>query len=110
MKDATNLFFDAFANKNRFRILTELRDKDFCAGELQKSLNIEQTHLSHNLKCLLDCKFINVRKDGKKRIYSINKETKGLVDEVIAHVEKYEEYLRRCGVLAGRRWKSTNTQ
>jgi hypothetical protein len=46
----------------------------------------------------------------QNRRCGINKETKGLVDEVIAHVEKYEEYLRRCGVLAGRIWKSMNTQ
>ena len=99
MTNATDLFFDAFANKNRFRILIALRNKELCAGELQKSLDIEQTHLSHDLKCLLNCKFINVRKDGRRRIYSINKETKDLVDEVMSHVKNYEEYLRQCGVL-----------
>ncbi|MGC8516778.1 MAG: ArsR/SmtB family transcription factor [Candidatus Acidifodinimicrobium sp.] len=99
MSDAMDLFFDAFANKNRFRILIELMNKEQCVGELQKSLNIEQTHLSHDLRCLLNCKFINVRKEGRKRIYSINKETKELVDEVTKHVKRYETYLNRCGIL-----------
>jgi ArsR family transcriptional regulator len=97
--EAADLFFGAFANKNRFRILNKLNKKSLCAGELQKKLNIEQTHLSHDLRCLLNCKFINVRKDGKKRIYSTNNDTKELVDEVSKHVKKYEKYLERCGVL-----------
>ncbi len=99
MRNATDLFFDAFANQNRFRILVALRDKEMCAGELQKELNIEQTNLSHDLRCLLNCRFVNVRKDGRKRIYSINDETKDLVDEVTRHVKRYEKYLRKCGIL-----------
>jgi len=99
MKNATDLFFDAFANRNRFNIFMELRNKELCAGELQQKLNVEQTNLSHDLKCLLNCKFINVRKDGRKRIYRINDETKELVDEVVKHVKNYEVYLKKCGIL-----------
>ena len=99
MKNATDLFFEAFANKNRFDILMRLGDKELCAGELQRNLGIEQTNLSHDLKCLLNCKFINVRKDGRRRVYSINHETKELVDEVIGHIRRYEMYLKKCGIL-----------
>ena len=99
MKNSTSLFFDAFANKNRFDILTELRKKELCAGELQKTLGIEQTHLSHDLSCLLNCKIINVRRDGRKRIYSINHEIKEIVSMIMTHVKTYEAYLRKCGVL-----------
>ncbi len=99
MKDATDLFFDAFANKNRFDIIMKLRNKELCAGELQRELKIEQTNLSHDLRCLLNCRFIKVRKNGRKRVYSINHETKDLVDEVIKHVKIYEAYLKTCGIL-----------
>ena len=99
MKSATDLFFDAFANKSRFNILMELRDKELCAGEIQKKLKVEQTKLSHDLKCLLNCKFISVRKAGRNRIYRINDETKELVDEVSDHVKNYEIYLEKCGIL-----------
>ncbi|MGC8533536.1 MAG: ArsR/SmtB family transcription factor [Candidatus Parvarchaeum sp.] len=99
MKNATDLFFDAFANKNRFDILMQLKNKEMCAGDLQKILGLEQTNLSHNLKCLMNCKFISVRKEGRKRIYRINNETKELVDDISKHVKNYETYLKRCGIL-----------
>ena len=99
MKNATDLFFEAFANKNRFNILMQLRNKEMCAGDLQKTLGIEQTNLSHDLKCLLNCKFINVKKDGRKRIYRIDSETKELVDEISKHVKNYEIYLKKCSIL-----------
>jgi ArsR family transcriptional regulator len=99
MKNATSLFFEAFSNKNRFEILMQLRNKELCAGELQQKLKIEQTNLSHDLKCLLNCRFISVRKDGRKRIYRINNETKELVDEVANHIKNYEVYLKKCGIL-----------
>lgn len=99
MKNVTSLFFEAFSNKNRFEILMQLRNKELCAGELQQKLKIEQTNLSHDLKCLLNCRFISVRKDGRKRIYEINNETKELVDEVANHIKNYEVYLKKCGIL-----------
>ncbi len=97
--EAADLFFDAFANKNRFRILAELYKKSLCAGDLQKKLGIEQTHLSHDLRCLLNCKFIDVKKKGRKRVYSINDETKELVSEISKHIKKYEWYLKKCSIL-----------
>ncbi|MEM0144074.1 MAG: metalloregulator ArsR/SmtB family transcription factor [Candidatus Parvarchaeum sp.] len=97
--EATYLFFDAFANKNRFRILKELEKGEMCAGDLQEKLKMKQTNLSHDLKCLLNCRFINVKKDGRKRIYTINPDTKELVNEVSRHIKKYEDYLKKCGIL-----------
>ncbi|EFD92904.1 MAG: regulatory protein ArsR [Candidatus Parvarchaeum acidophilus ARMAN-5] len=99
MVNATDLFFDAFGNYNRFRILNLLRDKELCASELQKELNIEQTNLSHDLKCLINCQFLTFRKDGKKRIYSIEPDAKKLVDGVSKYIKKYESYLKKCGIL-----------
>ncbi len=99
MTDATDFFFDAFGNRNRFRILKSLGNKELCAGELQKELMIEQTNLSHDLKCLLNCQFITVRKSGRKRIYKIKPETKELVEEVSKHIKKYELYLKKCNII-----------
>jgi DNA-binding transcriptional ArsR family regulator len=99
MKNATRLFFDGFANRNRFNILMQLRNREMCAGELQNALKVEQTSLSHDLKCLLNCRFISVRKDGRKRVYRINGETKELVDGVSNHIKRYETYLKKCGIL-----------
>ncbi|MCW1294192.1 MAG: metalloregulator ArsR/SmtB family transcription factor [Candidatus Parvarchaeota archaeon] len=99
MMEAEDLFFEAFANRSRFNILKELNGRELCAGELQKILGIEQTNLSHNLRCLLNCKFINVRKEGRKRIYSITPDVRQIVDEILKHIKDYEAYLERCEIL-----------
>jgi len=59
-------------------------------SELCFDINEEQSKVSHNLKKLLACNFLDVKKDGKKRIYSLNKETIiPLLDLVKKHVHKY---------------------
>lgn len=97
--DTTRLFFDAFANSNRFAILKELRKRPVCVGDMCKILKIEQTNLSHNLKCLVNCRFVNVKREGRKRVYNINDETGKLLDGVLLHIKRYEEYLEKCGSL-----------
>ncbi len=43
--------------------------------ELAKKLDIEQSKLSHALTSLKHCSIVNVKREGKKRIYYLNKET-----------------------------------
>jgi DNA-binding transcriptional ArsR family regulator len=43
--------------------------------ELTKSTRLEQSQISHSLKRLYECKVVDVQRDGKQRIYSLNKET-----------------------------------
>jgi len=53
-------------------------------------INEEQSKVSHNLKKLTDCNFLDVKQEGKKRIYSLNKETIiPLLNLVKKHVQKY---------------------
>ena len=59
-------------------------------SEICTKLNQEQSKISHNLKCLADCHFLNVKKQGKQRIYSLNKKTiVPLIKLVKKHVTKY---------------------
>ena len=59
-------------------------------GEITKSLDEEQSKISHNLKCLAGCNFLQVEKKGKQRVYSLNKETIiPLLKIVEKHVQKY---------------------
>ena len=56
------------------------------AGELES----EQSAVSHGLKQLLVCHFVNVKQEGKERIYTINEDTvKPLLGQIEHHVEKY---------------------
>lgn len=79
-------FFDTISNNTRLSIIEVLKEKKLSVSEICKILNEEQSKISHNLKCLADCNFIDVKKDGKRRIYSLNKET---ILPLMAIVEKH---------------------
>ena|SRR3989344_3477429 len=85
-----NLFFETIANKTRLQILELLQIKPRSVSEICSQLKQEQSKISHSLKCLSSCHFIDVQKNGKKRIYSLNKETiVPLMRLVDAHVKRY---------------------
>jgi DNA-binding transcriptional ArsR family regulator len=69
------LFFKNLANKTKIDIVTELRKSASSVGELSKKTGIEQSKLSHALQSLKTCSIVLVKQLGKKRIYSLNKET-----------------------------------
>jgi len=85
-----NLFFETIASKIRLRILELLQRKPMSVNEICSELNEEQSKISHNLKKMVDCHILDVKKEGKKRIYSLNKDTiVPLMDLVDTHVSKY---------------------
>ncbi len=83
-------FFDTIGNKTRLKILEILQVRPMSVTEICNTLSEEQSKISHNLRCLTECHFLDVKQQGKKRIYSLNKDTilpvMKLVDE---HVKKY---------------------
>ena len=64
-------FFFAMGDYSRFSILAKLAEKDLNVGEIAKATGLEQSNVSHHMSCLLNCGFVNVKKEGKARIYSI---------------------------------------
>jgi len=70
-----NDFFQTLANKTNQQIIEVLLHKEMNVSEIVKSTNIEQSHISHSLKKLSECSFVNIEKKGKQRIYSLNKDT-----------------------------------
>jgi len=93
-----NLFFETISSKTRLRILEALTTKPMSVTEICKTLDEEQSKVSHNLKNLTDCHFLDVKKQGKKRIYSLNKDTiVPLIRLVEKHVEKYCKDICRIG-------------
>ena len=83
-------FFETIGNKTRLKILEILQVRPMSVTEICQTLAEEQSKISHNLKCLTECHFLDVKQQGKKRIYSLNKDTilpvMKLVDK---HVQKY---------------------
>ena len=83
-------FFNNLANPTRLAVLEMLMSKPMSVNQLAVSLGQEQSMVSHNLKPLLKCSFVCIERQGKKRVYSANQETLGIIFEVIEnHAEKY---------------------
>ncbi len=88
------LFFGNLANPLKMDIIQELKEKPSSVLELAKKLNVEQSKLSHALKSLRCCRIVNVEQKGKKRIYSLNKET---ILPMLEIIDKHEsKFCKKC--------------
>lgn len=68
------LFFKAFCDENRLKILELLRTGEKCACKLLETMNISQPTLSHHMKILCDSGIVLGRKEGKWMHYRISHE------------------------------------
>ena len=83
-------FFTNLANPTRLDALEQLMQKPMSVNELAESIGQEQSMVSHNLKPLLECNLITVKREGKKRIYMVNEETiRPIFATVLNHAEKF---------------------
>ena len=89
-----HIFFGKLASELKIDILSALREKGKSVKELGKELNIEQSKLSHALKSLRCCNIVQVEKLGKKRVYSLNKET---ILPMFELIDKHEKQFCKCG-------------
>ncbi len=94
------LLLRAIANESRFAIISLLREKPFSVGEICGKLGFEQSRVSHNLKCLLDCGFVNSEQNGRNRIYALDDSTvRPMLQLMGKHVERYKHHLIACRIL-----------
>ena len=70
-----HVFFRNLANPVKISIISALKEKESSVSELAQKLKIEQSKLSHALASLNHCNIVNVKQEGKKRVYSLNKTT-----------------------------------
>jgi DNA-binding transcriptional ArsR family regulator len=83
-------FFTNLANPTRLDALELLMQKPMSVNELAVSLGQEQSMVSHNLKPLVECNFIAVKRQGKKHIYTVNEETiRPIFAAVQNHAQKF---------------------
>ncbi len=84
-------FFTVLGNNQRVKILQFLNQEGpKGVSDISTKLKIEQSAVSHCMKKLLQCHFVEVKRVGKERIYSINEDTmKPLFELIRKHVEKY---------------------
>ena len=61
-------FFRALSNQTRFSIVQLVRERPHYVNEMVEKLGIEQSRISHNLACLLNCGFVEWEWNGKNKV------------------------------------------
>lgn len=77
-------FFSTLANPTRLAIIELLDRAPMSVTQMVEALGQEQSMVSHNLRPLVQCKFVRVVRQGKSRVYSLNHES---LDPVLQAVE-----------------------
>lgn len=95
-----SLFFQALNNGGRLLIVELLKQGPKTVQEISSKLGMEQSLVSHNLKCLTNCGFVNVERKGNYRVYSLDKKiVLPMLNLIDRHIEKFEERLKACGII-----------
>jgi DNA-binding transcriptional ArsR family regulator len=88
-----HIFFSNLSNPLRISIINSLKEKEKNVTELVKDLNIEQSKISHSLQNLRNCKIVGVKKNGKERIYFLNKKT---IVPMLKLIDKHVKSFCKC--------------
>ncbi|NQT09204.1 winged helix-turn-helix transcriptional regulator [Candidatus Bathyarchaeota archaeon] len=86
LSETCNRFFTVLGNPTRLATLETLLDGPKNVTQIAETLGQEQSMISHNLRPLVDCRFVYVERRGKERIYSVNH---GTVDPLFKVVENH---------------------
>jgi len=93
-------FFQVLANPTNQSIISSLLKKPQNVGEIMKSTGVEQSKVSHSLKRMHECRVVEVKRDGKQRIYSLNKET---IIPILQIVDKHAKKMcQHCAKISER--------
>jgi DNA-binding transcriptional ArsR family regulator len=84
---AYKIFFGTLVSEPRLRIVNLLRKGPKNVSEIVRETDGEQTAVSHDLKRLRDCGFVESEIRGKFRYYKLNKKTiSPLMDLIDKHM------------------------
>lgn len=88
----------ALADPVRLQILGLLRThEEMTVGELTQALPVSQPRVSVHLRCLTDCGYTAVRREGRRSIYRLQgPHITGLLDAIEAHAASSLEGLLSC--------------
>lgn len=66
-----DLFLACVADPTRFALLERLADGDLCVNDLVDATGQSQSNVSHHLKQLRACGFVDFTRDGKSNRYHL---------------------------------------
>ena len=90
--DEMVLFYKAFSDNTRLKIINALYENELCVCDICVLLNMTKSAVSHQLKYLKDCNIIKNRKQGKEVFYTLNDEHVKVLFEVC------KEHIMELGV------------
>lgn len=76
--------FQALGDENRLRIIEVLQGGQRCVCDLQSSLDLGQSLLSHHLRVLREAGLVRARREGRWMHYTLSDEALGWAEEWIA--------------------------
>jgi ArsR family transcriptional regulator, zinc-responsive transcriptional repressor len=80
--------FETLGNPNRMLILSVLRKGECNVTSITKETKLEQTAVSHALRKLEEQRLVRAKRDGKYRVYSINKKT---TEQLLGVIDRHLE-------------------
>ena len=97
LHEAYDIFLETLSNKTRLSIINSLLEKPKNVTQLTEETDFDQSTISHNLRRLKACGFVTNERNGKFKIYSLNKETiEPLLKLMNTHINKYCKRLCLC--------------
>lgn len=83
-------FLKTLSNPKRMELMLLLLKKPMNVTDLAEKSGLEQSAVSHQLKRLKLCNFVQVKVNGKERTYSVNEDTVAPLFRLMnRHVKKY---------------------
>ncbi|WP_238483672.1 ArsR/SmtB family transcription factor [Anaerosporobacter faecicola] len=80
------LICKALSDNNRLQIMEMLSEGEKCGCRILEKFNITQPTLSHHMRILCESSLVEIRKDGKRCYYSLNKQTLEEFDQFISRL------------------------
>ena len=66
-----HLCFETLANDLRIKIIESLSKQALSVQEIAERVGAERSTVSHSLKVLRECSYVNAQKQGKEMVYSL---------------------------------------
>lgn len=90
------MLFRALSNPNRLKVVSFLRSGPASVSDIVAGVGLKQAHVSRGLACLWQCGFVEVAREGRRRVYRLNGSTAPLLRAAEGHTRTYLRRLRAC--------------
>ncbi len=98
-----------FTDETRLKLIYTLSLNNFCSIHLEKLLSVSQPNISRHIDKMVDSGIVDIIKDGRRNIYSLNKDFKKNNSQIIKEItdvysgiflkEEFEEAKEDCNRL-----------